>query len=89
MKQNKDREEFKKQCENIELLHRVPIDLPKEVVDKLWSWIETHTQKKVEEEREQIIKGIKKQLPKLLEGKNSEFCEGYNNAIIDINLKAF
>ena len=49
MKQNKDREEFEKinicGCSRICFGH-------KETQDKLWSWIETHTQKKVEEERE-------------------------------------
>ena len=43
-----DKKEFKKQCENIELLHGVPIDLPNEVVNKLWSYFQSKQQEKIE-----------------------------------------
>lgn len=54
MKQNKDREEFEKLMNN--LAHTVKDNkTASAAIHTIWSWIQSYTQKKVEEERETLL----------------------------------
>lgn len=89
-KQNKDREELRKQIESLVTLYFGEPCIA--VEDSLVDWIETHTQKKVEEKIERV-KGLKVGEAEgwdFFFGSKKQCCPGddysdiYNQAISDV-----